>query len=130
MRAHRGIGVHDIYLVDILFPVGRDYAWLAMDASRHIGIFTNAGDGPIPLAVLANRGRTDRAEKVVLHLPERGGYEMLVKVPRPDDFIAFARRGLYAYDWQDALAARIESSDTSYYAVQSCPFMLIRLAQM
>lgn len=26
---------------------------------------------------------------------------MLVSLPRPDDYVAFARRGLFAYDWQD-----------------------------
>ena len=83
------------------FPVGWDYAWLATDAAGHIAIFTNAGEGPIPAAVLAVREAADCAERLVMALPERGDAELLVSVPRPDDFIAFARRGLFAYDWQD-----------------------------
>lgn len=110
-----------------LFPEGWDYPWLAIDAEGHIGIFTNAGEGPIPIAVLAdratvdrtlwpeqyptekmptavwaNRAAVDRAEELVRKLPERSEYRMLATRTRPDDFIGFARRGLFAYDWQDA----------------------------
>jgi hypothetical protein len=35
-------------------------------------------------------------------LPERGDCQLLMPMPPPDDFIAFARRGLFAYDWQDS----------------------------
>jgi hypothetical protein len=85
-----------------LFPHGRDYAWLGIDSAGHVGIFTNAGEGPIPTAVLCDRAKADLAEAFVRGLPERGGCKMIVSLPRPDDFIAFARRGLFAYDWQDA----------------------------
>src|SRR5262249_34565134 len=56
---------------------------------------------PIPIAVLADRGASDCAEALVKALPERCGTRMLIALPRPDDFEAFARRGLFAYDWQD-----------------------------
>jgi hypothetical protein len=84
-----------------LYPYGWDYAWLAVDADGHVAVFTSAGQGPIPAAVLADRERADQAEDLVFDLPERGDYELLVSLPRPDDFIAFARRGLFAYDWWD-----------------------------
>jgi hypothetical protein len=84
------------------FPHGLDYAWLAVDAVGHVAIFTNAGLGPIPAAVLADREKVDRAEELVRQLPERCDYELFVTMPRPDDYVAFARRGLFAYDWEDA----------------------------
>ena len=31
---------------------------------------------------------------------------MLISLPRPDDFIRFASRGLFAYDWEDVLRTR------------------------
>src|SRR5262249_20308087 len=92
--------MHETSLMDV-FPHGWDYAWLAVDACGHVAIFTNAGVGPIPVAVLADRKTADRAEELVRQLPERGGCELLVSFPRPDDFIGFARRGLFAYDWTD-----------------------------
>ncbi|MDR3619283.1 MAG: hypothetical protein P4L85_08030 [Paludisphaera borealis] len=86
---------------DEVYPLGWDYAWLAADAAGHVAIFTNAGQGPIPIAVLADRRASDHAERLVEALPERSDCQMLVALPRPDDFIAYARRGLFAYDWQD-----------------------------
>src|SRR5437763_1991523 len=92
------------------FPDGLYYAWLAVDAVGQIAVFTNAGRGPIPAAVLANRETADRAESLVATLPERGSCEMMVTMPRPDDFIAFARRGLFVYDWQDVNRKEAKSS--------------------
>lgn len=79
-------------------PLGQDDAWLATDAVGHVAIFTNAGPGPISIAVLADRRASDQAESLIKALPERGDSQMLVILPRPDDFVAFARRGLFAYD--------------------------------
>jgi hypothetical protein len=84
------------------YPLGWDYTWLATDAAGHVASFTNAGQGPIPIAVLADRRRFDQAEPQIMALPERGDSYILVTLPRPDDFVAFARRGLFAYDWQDS----------------------------
>jgi hypothetical protein len=84
-----------------LFPHGWDYAWLATDSEGHVGIFTNAGEGPIPIALLAVREVADRAETLINGLPERGGASILVSLPRSDDFLGFAKRGLFAYDWRD-----------------------------
>ncbi|WP_165253251.1 hypothetical protein [Paludisphaera soli] len=87
---------------DRCYPIGLDYAWLATDAEGHVARFTNAGQGPIPKAVLADRRASDQAEALTMALPERGDSLMLVAMPRPDDFVAVACRGLFAYDWQDA----------------------------
>lgn len=84
-----------------LFPHDWDYAWLAIDAVGHVGLFTNAGEGPIPAAALVDRSTSVRTERLVKGLPARGSCKILISLPRPDDFIAFAQRGLFAYDWQD-----------------------------
>jgi hypothetical protein len=86
---------------DELYPLGWDYAWLATDATGYVAIFTNAGQGPIPFAVLSDRRASDRTEPLVMALPERGHSNMLVTLPGSEHFAAFARRGLFAYDWQD-----------------------------
>lgn len=83
-------------------PIGLDYAWLACDAEGHVARFTNAGVGPIPVVVLANRELADRADLLTRGLPFRGDYDMCVSLPDPTDFSQTARRGLYCFDWEDA----------------------------
>jgi hypothetical protein len=83
------------------FPEGWDYAWIAQDCLGRVAVLTNAGVGPLPLKLLACRELGDRAEVMVRALPVRGEHTLLVSLPRPDDFIACAKRGLYVYDWQD-----------------------------
>ena len=86
-----------------MFPHGIDHGWVAIDARGNVGFFTNAGEGPIPADVLEKRPATEEAEQLVLALPVRGEGTQLVETPSvPDAFARFARRGLYAYDWQDA----------------------------
>jgi hypothetical protein len=83
------------------YPHGSDYGWLATDKDGHVAIFITAGVGPIPSAVLLDREQADLAEDLVWEMPERGEAYLHVDLPRPDDFVGFARRGLFAYDWSD-----------------------------
>jgi hypothetical protein len=110
------------------FPHGLDYAWLAVDAVGHVGIFTNAGQGPIPIAVLVDRITADSAEPWVKALPERAQCEMLITLPRPDDFIAFARRGLFPYDWRGVVYELI-ARPSSPVQIQELGSEIGRLAQ-
>lgn len=84
------------------YPDGTDFEWCGCDADGHIAVFTTAGLGPIPAAVLRDSELTHALLESVRSLPSRGGATMLVRLPRPDDFVQFACRGLFAYDWQDA----------------------------
>jgi hypothetical protein len=84
------------------WPFGIDYAWLACDVNGQIARFTNAGDGPIPTAVLDAHQFADRAEMLTRALPIVGEAEMRVSLPDPTDYRDIARRGLYAYDWLHA----------------------------
>jgi hypothetical protein len=83
------------------YPECIDYEWFAFDAVGHIAVFTTAGVGPIPKPVLASRAAEDALGEFAHHLPIRGTAVMLVSLPRPDDYMAFAAQGLFAYDWAD-----------------------------
>jgi hypothetical protein len=82
-------------------PVGLDYAWLACDAEGRVARFTNAGQGPIPVIVLASREFSDAADSLIRLLPFVGEHEMRVSLPDSSDFSELARRGIYGFDWQD-----------------------------
>jgi hypothetical protein len=84
--------------------VGYEFDWFAVDAAGHVGHFSTAGYGLVPLPVL---DRLDAAQTAELwSLGER-----LLALPvigratghRPgqlDDWLEFARRGLFSFDWQ------------------------------
>jgi hypothetical protein len=89
---------------------GNDVEWLAADRASHLAVFITAGFGPIPAAFRDWR-MLDAAHAFIRELPVHTTAELLARAPRPDDFIAFASRGLFVYDWDDAsgeyhLAAR------------------------
>lgn len=77
---------------------GMDVAWMAVDAIGQLAIFTTAGVGPVPSSAVAF---VDTTEPALDSLPETCACELLVNLPRPDDFIGFAKRGFFAYDWSD-----------------------------
>jgi hypothetical protein len=104
---------------------GIDAAWLAVDALGQVAIFTTAGEGPIPETALAS---VETVEKSVWSFAEVSGYELHTSAKRPDDFIAFAKRGLFAYDWSDA--HRVASKCLGGYELQAQPSSPLHLAQL
>jgi hypothetical protein len=99
------------------YPSG-DVAWLATDARGQVAVVTTAGVAPIPVAVLDQWELVAPAEELLGDIPVWGDARMLVVLPRPDDYIEFARRGLYPYDWQDVHRVR---EKTGGYEMMSCP---------
>ncbi|SHM51008.1 hypothetical protein SAMN05216288_3806 [Pseudomonas punonensis] len=95
---------------------GIDAAWLAVDAIGQVGLFTTGGEGPIPDPAMPS---TDTAESDVYSLPETCDCILLVKIKRPDDFVAFARRGFFAYDWSDI--HRPQKQALGGYELQALP---------
>ena len=77
---------------------GIDAAWIAIDSRGQVAMFTTGGEGHVPESAIPS---TEDAESEVLALPEICSCDLLVNLPRPDDFIAFASRGFFAYDWSD-----------------------------
>lgn len=107
-------------------PRDIDLPWVAVDAAGRLAVFTTAGEGPVPssaLQVLA------AAEAAVAQLPVVGATELLVKYSRPDDFVAWAERGLYAYDWRDVHRPRAERTGCyELVAKPLCPASLVGLS--
>jgi hypothetical protein len=100
---------------------------LACDADGHVARFTNAGEGPIPLVVLANRELADQAEMLARGLPFVGGHEMRVSLPDPTDFSRIARRGFYGFDWRDATRT---VGRTGFYEIVSCPLRPLSVEEL
>jgi hypothetical protein len=101
------------------YPEGWDLEWLSVDAAWQVAVFTSAGVGPIPTSVLRYPETLDAIPELVRALPIRSESKLLADVNRPDDYIEFARRGLYAYDWSDVHRSRGEK--TGLYQLQAYP---------
>lgn len=84
-----------------MYPEGYDVAWFATDVGGNVGAFISAGSGPIPATALGGSEDDvlDLEEKMKGGTGRRGGYELHVDVPRPDDFIDLAERGFFVFDW-------------------------------
>lgn len=96
------------------YPSGLDVEWIAVDRKGRVGVFTTAGTGPIVKACLTKPEVLDQIWDAIRLLPEVMEYELVATVPRPDDFIAFAKRGLFSFDWD-------EFQETPRYEVQARP---------
>lgn len=75
-----------------------DLEWLASDSNGHVAVFTVAGGGPMPTAC-RNWRILDLTTDFIRGLPVRTTADLLVTLPRPVDYVSFAERGLFAYDW-------------------------------
>ena len=83
------------------YPWKDDVEWLAVDRQGFVGVFTTGGSGPIPHTFLRAPGLLERVHDAIWSLPEISKGTLLVTLPSPDDYSAFARRGLFAFDWAD-----------------------------
>ncbi len=104
---------------------GIDAAWLAIDGLGQVAVFTTAGQGPVPKSALAS---IESAEADVLRLPAICEATRVMAVPRPDSFVAFAERGLFAYDWSDA--HRTSSGSIGGYELAAVPTIPVRTSQL
>jgi hypothetical protein len=102
-----------------------DLPWVAVDGAGRLAVFTNAGEGPVPSSALRVSAA---AEVAVAQLPVVGGSELLVRYSRPDDFVAWAERGLYAYDWNDVHRSHAER--TGCYELVAKPLRPASLASL
>lgn len=96
------------------YPWGLDVEWIAVDRKGRVGVFITAGSGPIPKACFTEAEVLDQIWDAIHSLPEVMDYELVVSVPRPDDFIAIAKRGLFSFDWQ-------QFQETPRYEIQARP---------
>ena len=109
------------------YPFGLDYGWLGCDADGHVAVFTSAGEGLIPLSIIAARPTADKAEELVEQLPVRGEFQ-----PPPDrqlqSFAEFASRGFYSYDWPDIFRSTLVRS--SRYELMVRPALPALLSEL
>lgn len=96
-----------------------DLLWIASDAVGQLAAFLTGGAGPIPKSVLAEHVDICSVEDDISLLPVVTSPRLLISVPRPDDFVALAQRGLWVYDWQDV--HRSSSSATQRYELVAMP---------
>ena len=112
-------------MADFRELLGTDAAWLAVDASGQVAVFTTGGEGPVPETAIPF---TESGEELVFGLPEVTSVDLLTTVPRPDDFLAFCKRGLFAYDWSDA--HRTSPNSLGGYELQARPLEPRRITDM
>jgi hypothetical protein len=102
-----------------------DLPWVAVDAAGRLAVFTTADQGPVPASALQ---ASAAVEAVVAELSVVGGSRLLVDYPRPDDFVAFAERGLYAYDWCDA--HRTAAASKGCYELVAVPLRPVLIGEL
>lgn len=111
------------------YPAGIDCVWLASDSTGSLAAFVTGGEGPIPRTVLINElVQLEDVEMAICDLDVTTGAQMLVAIPRPDDFIDMARRGFYVFDWQDV--NRIGRDQTRVYEKVAVPTSPIKLESL
>ena len=109
----------------IRYPGGDDVEWVAVDRHGRIAVFTTGGVGPIPRAYLREPELLEKLTEALWRLPERSEAHALTDVARPDDYLAFARRGCFAFDWADVHRVAERSGR---YELQASPMMPIAFA--
>ncbi len=78
-----------------------DRDWFAVDGLGQLAAFVTAGQGDVPTHLLSCYEELEQLCDSIQSLPLRAGCELLHAYPRPDDFVDYARRGIYAYDWME-----------------------------
>ncbi|WP_273668671.1 hypothetical protein [Janthinobacterium fluminis] len=102
------------------YPVGVDCVWLASDAAGNLAAFVTGGEGAIPSSVLSNNSiQIEDVEMSICGLDVVSDARLLVPMPRPDDFIDIAKRGIYVFDWQDV--SRISRNRIGMYEKIAIP---------
>lgn len=83
------------------YPEQIDCLWLATDIEGNVAALVTAGEGSIPQAVLDQLFPIEEIGMLVMELPLVTAARLRVPLPRPDDFLDLAGRGIFAYDWSD-----------------------------
>lgn len=107
---------------------GIDYAWLAVDDMQQVAVFVTAGEGPIPSSALPTSEADYEIEERLLALPECSSFHLHTKYPRPDDYVAMAKRGLFAFDWGDIHRKQVDCKGV--YELIAAPSQAITLEQL
>ncbi|HBS57094.1 MAG TPA: hypothetical protein DEA38_15375 [Stenotrophomonas sp.] len=113
------------------YPEDIDCTWLGVDRTGAVAAFVTAGKGEIPTVLLAD-AVVDilQVETMLVDLPVVGDAVMHVTLPRPDDYLAMASRGIHVYDWNGHGYARVATPSTAiqYSALPEELQVMARLA--
>lgn len=113
-------------LMTYQYPEGIDCVWIASDQDGHLAALVTAGVAPIPIDILNNPVvDIQDIEQLICNLPKITKSNLVIQVPRPDDFIDMAERGFFVYDWHDV--HRTESDKTNLYELIATPNIPIQL---
>jgi hypothetical protein len=100
-----------------------------LDRDGRVGVFVTGGEGPIPAdALLSERVSVEDIEARLHELPSITSAKLLVSLPRPDDFLNLAQRGLFVYDWTDV--HRVAAAKLNSYELLAVPDAPIVAAQL
>jgi hypothetical protein len=111
------------------YPVGEDCMWLGVDEFGYVGAFFTGGSGPVPDVCLESADELLRsAETLICGLPRHTEARLRVTLPRPDDFITVAERGIYAFDWTDVHRSRLDEIEA--YELVATPLDPITIDQL
>jgi hypothetical protein len=81
---------------------GEEFDWYALDRVGHLAVFTTAGAGPIPAAIWSHRKEFYELKAAVDGLPGTSSFEkVFTGSGNVVDWCDFARKGLFAFDYQD-----------------------------
>ncbi|BEV13121.1 hypothetical protein ATDW_36170 (plasmid) [Asticcacaulis sp. DW145] len=84
------------------YPKGFDCVWIACDGANQLAAFITGGSGPIPEKLFVDQLiNIEDVEDRIVDLREDSEVTLFTTVPRPDDFLGLARRGLHVFDWTD-----------------------------
>lgn len=73
-----------------------DVGGLATDAVGHVALFTTGDRGPITDSALPP---VENSEEFFLSSPEVSDLDLVTSMLGANAFVAFAKRGYFAYDW-------------------------------
>jgi hypothetical protein len=76
-----------------------EFDWLACDADGFVAMFSSAGFGAVPEESAVAPEALDAALDRIEALPVTGEATSIGGTTNPDDWIAAAERGFFAFDW-------------------------------
>ncbi len=86
---------------------GTDFDWFALDREGHLGVFTTAREGPVPLPIWEHCDQFLRLQEWVKSLPSLApAVQVFVSGANYREWSEYALKGLFAFDYQSDLGAK------------------------
>jgi hypothetical protein len=89
-------------MVDRRVFFGLEFDFLALDDDDYVAVFSSAGYGPLPLAVLGDPDSVREAVEATELLPVVSEVEHARRAGDWSFWLLRAERGLFAYDWDQS----------------------------